>query len=95
MNYGEIGAGGTVPDILNHGNGPPYIQECICPEPYAQLISLHNPWGNPQRNPEGTITVLWAAHVDPPPPPIHAVNRIPTLCRTMQGDAKTEGKGGK
>ena len=50
--------GGTVPDRLYPGDGPPSLQECLCLRPLAQLGPLHGPGLPDKRLPDRTKAVL-------------------------------------
>ena len=51
------GKEGAVPDRLYPGNGPPSLQECLCPGPAAQLRPLHVTGLTAKRLPDGAQAV--------------------------------------
>ena len=57
VGHAEEGTGDAVPDGLNPGDGPPSLQECLCPVPPAQLGPLHGPWLLAERTPVGDKAV--------------------------------------
>ena len=57
MGHAAEGTGGAVPDRLHSGEGQPYVQECRCPGPPAQLGPLHGPWLLAESTPVGNEAV--------------------------------------
>ena len=44
VGHAEERTDGALPDRLHYGDGQPYVQECRCPGPPAQLGPLYGPW---------------------------------------------------
>ena len=58
----------AVLDILNSGNGLPYIPKSLCTGPPSQIGPLHGPWIPPWRNPSVPLLLPRAAPEVPPTP---------------------------
>ena len=71
IDHGPVGEVGAVLDGLYPGNRLPSLQEHVRLGTQAQLRSLHGLGVPPQRHPEGTHQVPWAAHADASPSPDH------------------------
>ena len=69
VDYGTLGVGLASPYGVHPGDGLSSLQEIIRIGYQLQLGSLSDPWVPTQRHPEVTLTVPWAEHTAPPPPP--------------------------